>query len=269
MARLYTAISFGLVLTGLIFHVARGDVYYVASDVNDCRHVEAHASCYTLDHYTNSTTLRVNDSVFYFLPGKHLLRRTWLITGARKLTLTSHFPRSESSESHVVIECADLSVEDGILISKSKRITVENFAMLRCKRTVLSFTFTHRIKLSDLTISGSSGYVTWCLKFLQSNRYILTDCVFSHCRVAISIRDSVPGMLETVRFLDNYVVLQADYLFKKESENLQMNGIYSSGSTNGVHIEICSWRFSLTSSYFIDSGPFVIRTHYSCVGEYT
>ena len=162
MARLYTAISFGLVLTGLIFHVARGDVYYVASDLSDCRHVEAHASCYTLDHYANSTTLRVNDSVFYFMPGKHLLRRMWNITGARNLTLTSQFPRSDSSESDVVIECTDL-IDDGILVSKGQNITMENFAMLRCKRRVLSFTLTHSIKLSDLTINGSKGYVTWCL----------------------------------------------------------------------------------------------------------
>ena len=133
MARLYTVISFGLVLTGLIFHVARGDVYYVASDVNDCRHVESHPSCYTLDHYANSTTLRVIDSVFYFMPGKHLLRRMWNITGAINLTLTSQFPRSDSSESDVVIECTDLS-DDGILVSKGQNITMENFAMLRCKR---------------------------------------------------------------------------------------------------------------------------------------
>ena len=171
MARLHTAISFGLLLAGLIIHVASGDVYYVTSDVSYCRHVEAHVSCNTLDHYAISTTLRVNDSVFYFMPGKHLLRHKWLITGARNLTLTSHFPGSESSESDVVVACPDLS-DHGILVSEGQSITMEKFGMLRCKRA-LSFTLTHNIKLSGLTISGSKGYVSWCLKLHVSNRYIL------------------------------------------------------------------------------------------------
>ena len=269
MARLYTAISFGLVLTGLIFHVARGEVYYVASDVSDCRHVEAHESCYTLDHYANSTTLRVIDSVFYFMPGKHLLRRMWNITGAINLTLTSQFPRSDSSESDVVIECTDLS-DDGILVSGGQNITMENFAMLRCKRrTVLSFTLTHSIKLSDLTINGSKGYVTRCLALLGSKGYILTDSVFSHCGKAISIYNSASGMLESMRFLDNYIVLVAVSWLKMELGNLEMNGIYSSGNTVGVYIESCSLRFSLTGSYFIDSGSVVIRTSELCGGEYS
>ena len=77
-------------------------------------------------------------------------------------------------------------------------------------------------------------------------------------------------MLESVRFLDNYyVVLQRNYLVQSESENFQMNGIYSSGSTEGVYIESCSLRFSLTGSYFIDSGSFVIRTPELCGGEYS
>ena len=154
MARPYTRISFGLFLAGLIFHVANGDVYYVASDVSDCRHDDAHASCNTLDYYSNSTTLRVNDSLFYFMPGKHLLRREWKITRANNLTLTSQFPGAESSESDVVVECANFRVPAGIYIIRGQYITVENFAVLRCY-VALKFYFSHGIKLSKLTLNGS------------------------------------------------------------------------------------------------------------------
>ena len=67
MARPYTTISFGLVLAGLvlIFQAANGDVYYVASNVSDCKNVDANTSCNTLDHYVNSTTLRINDTVLF------------------------------------------------------------------------------------------------------------------------------------------------------------------------------------------------------------
>ena len=140
MARLYTAISFGLVLTGLIFHVARGDVYYVASDVNDCGHVEAHASCYTLDHYANSTNLRVIDSVFYFMPGKHLLRHMWTYCWREQPYTHQSFSHDQGHPNQTLfIECTDLS-DDGIEVFEGQNITMEKFGMLRCnRRTFLLF----------------------------------------------------------------------------------------------------------------------------------
>ena len=52
MAFACMTIFFGQVLVGLIGHAANGNVYYVASDVSDCSHVDSvpDASCNTLDH---------------------------------------------------------------------------------------------------------------------------------------------------------------------------------------------------------------------------
>ena len=267
MGRLYSTIFFGLVLAGLILQATNGDVYYVASKVSDCGHIDAHASCNTLDHYARSNTLRVSDSVLCFMPGKHFLRHTWQITGASNLTLTGQFPRSESSESDVVIECAG-NMYHAILVSEGQNITVKNLAMLRCKSHSLSFRSTHYIKLCNLSLS-SSKESSLCLELDLSSRYIITGSVFSHCKVAIVISGGDYGMLKSVRFLDNVAVLWVVFTKDEKSVNLQMDGIYSSGSTEGVDIQFCSLRYSLTSSYFTDSGPFLIRTHEFCVGEYT
>ena len=248
MARPYTTISFGLVLAGLvlIFQAANGDVYYVASNVSDCRRVEANASCNTLDHYANSTTLRISDSVFYFMPGKHLLCNTWRIANARNITLTSQFPGSESSRS-VVVECTDSNCKPS--------------------KTALSFYSSHSIQLSNLTISGSKGSL--CLELFYCSGYSITNCVFSHCGEAIFI-NGFSGKLESISFLDCFRVVSAfqESTGNEQTPNLQMHRIYSSGSTEGAVFEFCSTNFSLTNSYFIDSGPLDISTTSWCAGEY-
>ena len=144
MARPYTTISFVLVLAGLVLiQAANGDVYYVATDVSDCKDIAANASCNTLDHYARSN-LRVQDSVFYFMPGKHLLRYTWNIMDARNLTLTSQFPGSESSFEDVVLERTNSNCDHNFIPIK---VTLEYAVSLDCM--ALAFYSSQNIKLSN------------------------------------------------------------------------------------------------------------------------
>ena len=254
MARTYTTIFFALVLAGLalIFQAANGDVYYVVSNVRDCRHVYANASCNTLDNYASSTTLRVNDSVFYFMPGKHLLRHRWRIKHAHNITLTSQFPASESSEDVIVV------VRHGSDLKPSEQAFYP----------ALSFYSSHSIQLSNLTISGSKEFI--CLLLSFSSGYFITNSVFLHCGDAISIFGYYSGKLESISFLDCFWVVRAMQvkLDNEQTPNLQMHRIYSSGSTKGAAFVFCSKNFSLTNSYFIDSGPLDICTTSGCGGEY-
>ena len=255
MALACMTIFFGLLLVGLIVHTANGDVYYVASDVSDCSHVDPvdDASCNTLDHYSSSPTLRANDSVFYFMPGKHFLQHTWEIASAHNLKITGQFPRSESSED-VAVECADSNTR--IRVVSGQNITVENLALLCCKGTALNFTSTQGIKLSNLTISGENELSCTCLSLDRSSGYAIADTVFSHCTYAIDIRYSVSGKLESVKFLYNYYGLWVVYPSNDNSSVLHMDRIYSSGNAQVLHLQFCSVHFSLRNSNFIDSGSF-------------
>ena len=256
MATPYTTISFGLVLAGLalIIQAANGDVYHVASNVGDCKNVDAiDASCNTLDHYANSTHLRITDSVFYFMPGRHILHRTWKIIKASNITLTSQLPGSELS-GDVVVERPGSSCKPNIT-----DVCV-----------ALSFITIYRMQLSNLVFSGSEGFQLLCLRLISARGYSITNSVFSQCRVAIEIDGCRNGKIESTSFLDCYTVVMADMLWpdNEKASSLQMHEIYSSGSTEGAFFRFCSGHLSLTNSYFIDSGPIAFYPPQLCSGEY-
>ena len=92
-----------LVLVALAFHSANGAVYYVAPNVTD---YSVNASCNTINYYANSAALPLTNSVFYFMPGIHLLEQTWVMENVSNLTLTRALPKSEPN-GEVIIDCRD------------------------------------------------------------------------------------------------------------------------------------------------------------------
>ena len=100
MALQYASFLLVLMVT-LTVTQANGIFYYVTPNVTDCHDK---SPCNTLSHYASATSLQLTDSVFYFMPGTHLLEQTWRIKKANNLTLTGPLPDSNPYQG-AVVEC--------------------------------------------------------------------------------------------------------------------------------------------------------------------
>ena len=117
--------------------------------------------CHTLSYYANSTALQLTDSVFYFMPGTHLLQETWTISNPRNLTLSGPWP----SKGEAVIQCANLETERGIQVTNGTNIVLLHLKII-CRqkglntRSALVYERTSNVELTGVTIGYGNCLVT-------------------------------------------------------------------------------------------------------------
>ena len=203
------AIGVILMLAALALCPVNGYVYYVAPDVADCG---AHEPCNTLNYYANSTGLRLTDSVFYFMPGTHPLRQSWVISNASNLSLIPA-PYSAMGE-QVVVNCSGISGR-GITVTNSREIVLRAMQIVHCQQFVdgnesslsaaLLFNSTTGITLSNFSVAFTLGS---CLSMTNCADFSIDQALFSNAVDGVDLFENCSGKLTSIATFENFIGIQ-------------------------------------------------------------
>ena len=239
-----------LVLVALAFRSANGAVYYVATSAGNC---SINATCNTLNYYAKSAALKLTDSVFYFMPGRHFLQQVWVIESASNLTLTSALPISERNE--VVIYCSGISGL-GVRVITSHDVRMKNIEIRNCSLlctvewSSVCFDSSSTVNISNLSVTSSQEVG---LILTNSAELVVSHSLFANNSVGILV-DNCTASCEVIstQLWTNNFGLQIFMYGNSNRTNATRIHLDSIDATNNravdIYIQICSAYISLTNS---------------------
>ena len=254
-----------LLLATLKHSSAYGVVYYVAPTVADC---PVNVSCNTLNHYADSTTrLQLTDSVFYFMPGTHVLQQVWVIENASHLTLDGFFVPSATvqEEKKAVIDCEGLPGRT-IQVRHSRNVLVKNLQIVHCSDTdkngrFVPYTAWHFYLVNNITLSGLTFMFSNanCLLFEGCSECVITDSVlvlYSNTQfLGIAIRGYFSGKLTSMNLFNSGIVVGTEENVN-ESVTIEIDQIDFNNSDINIY---SSADVSLRNSEFSNGGQMIIN----------
>ena len=242
------------VLVVLTFRQARGDVYFVIPGTTEAQ--DFNASYNTLSYLANSTALQLNDSVFYFMPGTHLLQQVWSINNARNLTLSGLQLPTTAPEDEVIVDCMQSSNHSGISVTETQNVTVKNMQIVNCGRATgcdeqydssVYFDFCAEVMVSNVIIGSSHGNA---LYLKSCTNYIIMHSMFENSqRAGILIENCslTETRVNSITLLGNKDC--GMYINERSNPNakhLQLNTITASNNSNADFcFHVCSVNASV------------------------